>query len=268
MIIDNKLLENDIIKSFMKKYKIPKELSIKIIITDDMEKEYKHQLNKFNKRYDYISPIDYNGITCVPNSIDEETIILINYDRVKDIKSNNAEVICTIFHELIHAKDYYFYYKNYCNGLYDSSKNRDSQYGFMNWSEFNAKKISYLEYCKLLHSEKLYKDEELENIKRNELPIKNKEIVDILNNEDSDMEYIIYNLMLYLGRYSIWEELFFEEFNNGNKFPEELNMYKPVIDELYKVLKNNAGKIEDYIEIKKLINYFKGAWVNIMQDRG
>ena len=111
MIIDNKLLENDIIKSFMKKYKIPKELSIKIIITDDMEKEYKHQLNKFNKRYDYISPIDYNGITCVPNSIDEETIILINYDRVKDIKSNNAEVICTIFHELIHAKDYYFYYK-------------------------------------------------------------------------------------------------------------------------------------------------------------
>ena len=44
--------------------------------------------------------------------------------------------------------------------------------------------------------------------------------------------------MLYLGRYSIWEELFFGEFNNGNKFPEELNMYKPVIDELYKVLKN------------------------------
>ena len=40
-----------------------------------------------------------------------------------------------------------------------------------------------------------------------------------------------------------------------------------VIDELYKVLKNNAGKIEDYIEIKKLINYFKGAWVNIMRDR-
>lgn len=32
MIIDNKLLENDIIKFFMKKYKIPKELSIKIKI--------------------------------------------------------------------------------------------------------------------------------------------------------------------------------------------------------------------------------------------
>lgn len=267
MIIDNKLLENDIIKSFMKKYRIPKELKIRIIITDDMEKEYKHQLNKFNKKCDYISPIDYNGITCVPNSIDEETIILINYDRVKDIMANNCEVICTIFHELIHAKDYYSYYNNYCNGLYDSSKNRDSQYGFMNWSEFNAKKISYLEYYKLLHGEKLYTDEELENIKKNELPIKNKEIVYILNNEDLDMEYIIYNLMFYLGRYSVWEELFPEKFNNGNEFPDGLNKYKPVVDDLYKALKNNTGSIEDYMEIKKLINYFKGSWLNIMSNR-
>ena len=32
------------------------------------------------------------------------------------------------------------------------------------------------------------------------------------------------------------------------------------------IKKNNSGKMQDYIEIKKLINYFKGAWVNISNN--
>ena len=263
MIIDNKLLECDIIKSFMKDYDFPEELKIKIIITDDMENEYKNQMKKFNKDYDYVSPIDYNGITCVPNTVDEDTIIIINYDRVNALKNNDYEVICALFHELIHAKDYYNYAIKYSNGKYDSSKNRDSLYGFMNWSEFNAKRISYFEYCKLIHGKKLESNEELLNIKSNEFPNKNKEIEDYLKNDNIDMEEIIYNLMFYLGRYSIWEKLFPNEFSNNSKFPDELNKYKPLIDELYNVLKNNSGTIQDYEEIKKLINYFKGMWVNI-----
>ena len=174
MAIDNNLLECDIFKSFMEEYDFPKELKIKIIVAGDMEDEYKKQLQRLNKKYDYISPIDYNGITCVPNTIDEETIILINYDRVDALKNQDYGVICTIFHELIHAKDYYIYYKKYCDGLYDSSNNRDSQYGFMNWSEFNAKKISYFEYCKLAHGEKLYSDEELKHLMGYLEPIENE----------------------------------------------------------------------------------------------
>ena len=265
MIIDNNILESDIIKSFMNKYDFPKDLKIKLIITTDIEKEYKNQLHKFNKQYDYVSAVDYNGITCVPNTIDEETIIIINYDRVKDYKVNNCEVFCTIFHELVHAKDYYIYFKNNCNGKYDSSKNRNTLYGFTNWSEFNAKKISYLEYCKLLHGDKLKSSEELINIKTNELPNKNKEIVDYLKS-DEDMEYIIYNLMFYLGRYSIWEDLFPNEFNINKNFPEELLKYQPIIDELYIALKNSSGKVEDYIGIERLIKYFKGAFVNISNN--
>ena len=267
MTIDNKLLECDIIKKFMLEYKFPKKLNIKIIVTDNMESEYKRQMKKLNKQFDYVSPIDYNGITCVPNNVNEETTIIINFDRFKKIDEKNYEVICTIFHELIHAKDYYRYFKDYCDGSYNFSKNRDSQYGFVNWSEFNAKRLSYLEYCKLLHGEKINSKEELNNILENELPIKNKEIVDVLICDDLDMEEVIYNLMFYLGRYSIWEELFPNEFCNNDKFPEELNKYKPVVDELYKALKNNSGKTEDYIEIKKQINFFKGSWVNITSNR-
>lgn len=267
MIIDNNLLEWDIIQSFMQKYEFPEKLKITIIITDDMEKEYEHQLQRLNKKYDYISPIDYNGITCVPNTINEETIILINYDRVDTLKHQDYEVICTIFHELIHAKDYYIYFKKYCDGLYDSSNNRDSQYGFMNWSEFNAKKISYFENRKLAHGEKLYSDEELKNIEKNELPVKNKEIVEYLKDGNIDMEMIINNLMFYLGCYSIWEELFPKEFGNNIKFPDELTKYKPIVDKLYEALKNSPNKMEDYVEIKKLINYFKGTWINISSSK-
>ena len=240
MIINNKLLELDAFKSFIKEYDFPKELKVKIIVTPDMDGEYKKQLQRLNKKYDYISPIDYNGITCVPNTIDEETIILINYDRVDALKNKDYGIIRTLFHELIHAKDYYNYAKEYCDGKYDSSKNRDSLYGLYYWSEFNAKKISYYEYCKLAHGDILYSNEKLKNIEQNELPVKNKEIEEYLTDDNIDIEYIIYNLMFYLGRYSIWEKLFPREFGNNAKFPDELNKYKPVVDELYKALKNNS----------------------------
>lgn len=266
MIIDNKLFEEDVFKTFMKEYDFPKELRIKIIVTPDIDDEYKKQLKRLNKKYDYVSPIDYNGITCVPNTVEEETIILINYDRIDALKDKDYGVICTIFHELIHAKDYYNYAKKYSEGKYDSSRNRDSLYGFNNWDEFNAKRISYHEYCKLAHGEKLHSDEELKNIEENELPVKNKEIEEYLTDDNIDIEMLIYNLMFYLGRYSIWEELFPKEFGNNARFPEKLTKYKPVVDELYEALKNNSGRMEDYIEIKKLINYFKGAWVNISNN--
>ena len=267
MTIENNPLECDIIKNFIKIYNFPQKLKINIIITDDMETEYNNHLKKYNKQYDYISIFDYNGITCIPNTINEETTLLINYDRVEEINNNNYEVICTIFHELIHAKDYYIYFKEYFNGIYDSSTKRDSTYGFDNWSEFNAKKISYYEYCKLIHGEKLKTNEELKNIEENEIPDKNNKIDEILKDNDIDVEDIIYNLMLYLGRYSVWEELFPTVFNDGKKFSKELFKYKPIVDELYNLLNNNPSKMNDYEEIKKIINYIKGRWVNILSNK-
>ena len=69
--------------------------------------------------------------------------------------------------------------------------------------------------------------------------------------------------MFYLGRYSVWEKLFPNEFINNQKFSTELLKYKPIVDELYNLLKNNFGKMNEYEKIKKYINYIKGRWVNI-----
>ena len=263
MVINNNLMECDIIKSFMNKYEFPKELKIKLVITNDLDEEYQKHLKNYNKQYDYVSVFDYNGITCVPNTTDEETTLLINYDKIEKLNENNLEVICTIFHELIHAKDYYTYFKKYFNGKYDSSHHRDSTYGFTYWSEFNAKRVSYLEYCKLIHGDKIKSRENLSNIINIELSNQNEELDRLLNDEESDIEDIIYNLMLYLGRYSIWEELFSDVFSNNRKFSKELLKYEPIVDELFNLLKNNSGKMSDYEDIKRNINMIKGRWVNL-----
>ena len=77
------------------------------------------------------------------------------------------------------------------------------------------------------------------------------------------MEEIIYNLMIYLGRYSAWEKLFPKDFINNQKFSIELSKYKPIVDELYNLLKNNSCKTNKYEEIEKLINCIKGRWINV-----
>ena len=35
-----------------------------------------------------------------------------------------------------------------------------------------------------------------------------------------------------------------------------------LLDELTQVLKNVTGELSEYAEIKKLINYFKGSYIN------
>ena len=68
--------------------------------------------------------------------------------------------------------------------------------------------------------------------------------------------------MFYLGRYSVWEKLFPEEFSENKKLSNRLLNYEPLITELYKLLKNNSGEKEEYKEITRVLNYFKGVWIN------
>lgn len=259
----NNVLEEEIVTNFMSKYRLPRELKLIIKVTNNINKDVQNHMKKYNKEDDYISHRDFNGMICTPNNINEETLILLNYEKAINYENNKFEIMRTLFHELIHAKDYYNYYKTYFDGKYDSSHHRDSTYGFTFWSEFNAKKISCYEYRKLCLGDKIKSQDNKKYIISNELPHYNKEIDKLLKDSNSYMEDIIYNIMFYLGRYSVWEELFPEVFANSQKFSKELAKYKPVVDELYILLKKNSGKMSEYEEIKRYINLIKGRWVNI-----
>ena len=94
------------------------------------------------------------------------------------------------------------------------------------------------------------------------LRIKNKEVEELLKNKNSGIENVIYNLMFYLGRYSVWEDWFPNEFENGKHFSEGLKKYLPLVDVLFDLLKNTKNSKIEYENIKKHINYFKGMYVN------
>lgn len=249
---------------YIQKYEMPKDLKFEIEIVDNIEKSSKDYLKKIKKDYDYISIQEYNGVTLVPHTTNEPIMIFLSKERALNAINNNCEIICTLFHELTHAIDFYNYYSKYCGGNYDSSISRDSQYGFLNWAEFNAKRISYLEYCKILNGDKIKSKESLENILKVELPKKNNELDEYLTNNECDLEDIIYNLMFYLGRYSVWEDWFPNEFENGKHFSKELKKYLPLISVLFDLLKNTRNSKTEYENIKKHINYFKGMYVNLL----
>lgn len=249
---------------YIQKNDMPKDLKFEIEIVDNIEKNSKDYFKKIKKDYDYISIQDYNGATLVPHTTNEPIMIFLSKERALNAKNNNYEIICTLFHELTHAADFHNYYSKYCGGNYDSGVDRDSQYGFLNWTEFHAKRISYLEYCKIINGDKITSKESLENILNVELPKKNNELDEYLINNECDLEDIIYNLMFYLGRYSVWEDWFPSEFENGKHFSVELKKYLPLIVELSDLLKNTRNSKNEYENIKKHINYFKGMYVNLL----
>ena len=85
------------------------------------------------------------------------------------------------------------------------------------------------------------------------LPYYNKEIDKLLKDSNSDMENIIYNIMFYLGRYSVWEELFPEVFSNNQKFSRELIKYKPFVDELYDLLAKSIRRLSKSFDSSLII---------------
>ena len=57
-----------VLEFYTNKYKVPKELKYEIAIVDDIEKSTEEYFKKIEKEYDYISAIDYNGVTLVPHT--------------------------------------------------------------------------------------------------------------------------------------------------------------------------------------------------------
>lgn len=257
---------NSFVNMYSQEYEIPENLKCKIQVVDSITEAINDFMNRTNRKY-IVDEIDYNGTTCIPHSIDDETEIYISKKLIEDYQFNNWQFICTVLHELTHAIDFYTYCNRYSSGDYDTMIKRNDYYGFKMWTEFNAKKISYLFYSrfvrKCMEESKLPIASPLDG----EVEFQNNIITESIRNNHADTA--VYNIILYLGRYYCWEIDFFDSFTNEKLFPsvfkQDLN---PEISNLYVALKQTKNSIMYYEEIGRLIRLLKGKLVMIGHEDG
>lgn len=248
---------NYICSIYTSKYPFPPNLKISISIVDDLLESINEFFDKTNRSKITNISDDSNGYTCMPKSIEEAMQIFIAKERVVNFADNNFQFICTIFHELTHAIDFYNYCNDFCEGNYDNINNTNNYFGFKMWSEFNAKRISYLLYFETINGENYDEKQALENFLNYELGYQNNYITEQMNKSLSG-EQFIYDVVLYLGRYYCWEKLFPSAFEKGNLFPKELkDRFNDELSDLYECFKqhlNYSKNKDDYSHIFDKLN--------------
>ncbi|MBP3766185.1 MAG: hypothetical protein J6G98_03290 [Bacilli bacterium] len=246
---------------YFQEYKMPEGLKYKIKIVDDMAKATEEFMKKTN-RYFIVDESDYNGTTCVPNAITDEIEIYISKKIVENYRVNNWQFICTIFHELTHAVDFFNYCNKWFEGIFDSMINKSDPYGFHMWTEFNAKQKSYLLYSRFLRQCMKENNIPFGKPTDGELEFQNDFVTKSIN--DQSFDKAIYDIIQYLGRYYCWEIDFRDDFIDEKLFP---NIFKqklePEINVLYKKLKESKDSIAYYNELAKLIRLLIGKIIMI-----
>ena len=256
---------NSFVIMYSQEYKIPETLRCKIQIVDNIAEATKEFMNRTNRKY-IVDETDYNGTTCIPNVITDEIEIHISKKLIENYRANNWQFICTLFHELTHAVDFYNYCSKYFRGNYDSMINGDP-YGFHMWTEFNAKQKSYLLYSRFIR--KCMEESKLPVGKPTdgELEFQNDYITKSIKANGSKIA--IYDIIQYLGRYYCWEIDYSDDFADGKQFPEIFKQnLEPEITDLYNALKKADDSIMYYNEIARLIRFLIGKLVMIEHDDG
>jgi len=232
---------NFITSIYTERYPLPDGLKLRISVVEDLFKEVNKYMDETNRTQVTTNDVaeDSNGFTCMPNTVEAETNIFISKELIEQYIENHFQFACTIFHELTHAIDFYNYCKDFCSGNYDNILDNNNYFGFKMWSEFNAKIISYRMYFELINGKEYDKEKELEHILNFELDFQNKCLENNLL-EINSPNLVIYYIILYLGIYYCWEEMYPEVFKNGKLISKVLKKNtNNKVRELYIFLKNH-----------------------------
>lgn len=251
---------------YSQEYKIPESIKCKIQVVDNISEATKEFMDRTNRKY-IVDETDYNGTTCIPNVITDEIEIYISKKLIENYHINNWQFICTLFHELTHAVDFYNYCSKCFQGNYDSMINGSDPYGFHMWTEFNAKQKSYLLYSRFIRKCMEENKFPIGKPTDGELAFQNDIITKSIKTNSS--KTAIYDIIQYLGRYYCWEIDFPDDFSDGKQFPEIFKQnLEPEITDLYNTFKKSDDSIVYYNQISRLIRYIVGKLVVIEQDSG
>lgn len=178
-----------------------------------------------------------NGTMVLPPNKGEMAYILISKAIL-----NDTYFIGTIIHELTHIYDFMDFAREFCDDDYGIVDLHNLFGPFYHWSEFNARRNGYLYYrdiqLKLL-DEKLSDEEQLEHILNTELKLHYDRLLSDLReySQDRNNQKYIYSLIQFIGRFSVWEDLFPAIINPQKYLPDYLlKTYGSKIIALYDLL--------------------------------
>lgn len=187
---------------------------INISFTNDLWETY------FTLRPDHKSKFngerlsDNNGTVVPPLQIDENYTILVDINYLlEDIQKGQFSWIGTIIHETTHARDFIQYTKLIGAQSYDEVLDTTNHRMFHTWTEFNARRHGYYFVRKYSFSN-IRDDVQLPFILQTEIPYH----IDYMFKEyhsTTDAWMQIYVVTQFIGRLSVWKELFPQYFTYG-----------------------------------------------------
>lgn len=151
---------------------------------------------------------DYNGRMVLPTSMEDPIHILVNMEKVDQYEKDGSMTwIGTIGHELTHAIDYYQMAR--LEKLPSYTPLEDASYlMFQMWSEYHARKCGYkflrrhFELSGLMPAD----DGAIMHILKTELPLQTNRFKKAYNVSPPNER--LYLTMQYLGRFSVWIDLY------------------------------------------------------------
>lgn len=157
---------------------------------------------------------DYNGRMVVPESLDDPIHILLNTRKVEEYTNDGSMTwIGTIGHEYTHAIDFYQMARLEELDSYSPLEETSKYVMFQQWTEYHARKCGYRFLRKYFEAtgQILQGDEQIEYIMETEAPIQTRRFNRKYNQGSPNDR--LYLTMQYLGRFSVWIDLFPAHFN-------------------------------------------------------
>ena len=201
------------------------DLDIYIEFVDDLFKRRLELSTNMIDKTNVISQRDFiktlNGTIVLPLDFKmHKSYILVSNNVINE----TYQFISTIIHELTHLYDFYnFQIYNHINDTCDIENSRLFR-EFYFWTEFHAKRNGYQYYRKTylkLNNNNTNIQEQIKHIQDTECPFQIKILTEELIKYQNNPSIFIYNIIQFLGRFSVWNDLFPKYFNK-NTMPNEL----------------------------------------------
>lgn len=206
-------------------------ITIELVITGDI---YSKRLELAIDEMDKIAVLKnkafietLNGTVVLPKSFDASPTIILNEDAIKD----DLAYLETIVHEMTHLFDYRDLAKHIGASTYTELQGYEYQAAFYYWTEFHARRCGYQFYGKLLWQDDYKSQERLVHVRDTESQFQMNYLVKMLGQYVNDGVQYMYSFMQYMGRYSVWQDLFPSTFND---LPTNLKYeYNGVLSKIY-----------------------------------